>query len=194
MPKKKITQLSLIFLILILITITFIQIKKNKNNRNSTNTESTLDIKTENSNNIIQNIFYESEDKNGNRYEIKSKEGQVDSKNPDIIIMDNVIALIYLSGNSKVIKISSKKAKYNNKTFHTIFNEDVFLLYEDNRVYGDKLELEFEKNKIYMSKNIVFNNLNSQLKADRVEIDLIEKSSKIFMDKITDKILAKYWN
>ena len=39
-----------------------------------------------------------------------------------------------------------------------------------------------------MYKNIVYNKPGTKLKADRLEIDLITKNSKIFMDNKTEKI------
>ena len=85
-------------------------------------------------------------------------------------------------------------ATYNKTNFYTLFRKDVELLYDNNIVTSQKLELVFEKNIINISENIIYKGVNSNLNADYIEIDLIKKTSKIFMDKIGKKVTAKYWD
>tara|TARA_A100001015_G_C15020128_1_gene727555 strand:- start:955 stop:1467 length:513 start_codon:yes stop_codon:yes gene_type:complete len=167
----------------------------NKNKIADNNSENKLTSKStivETKGNLIENIFYLSEDNRGQKYEIFAETGNINENKPNLIKMLNVEGIITLS-NKKRVRIISKRALYNNKTYHTIFEENVVLLYQDNKVTGEKLELEFEKNKIFMSENVKFFNPNSHMFADRVEVDLITKASKIFMDNTNEKILAKYW-
>ena len=42
-----------------------------------------------------------------------------------------------------------------------------------------------------ISENVIYKSLNSELKADRVEIDLNTKNVKILMDKKKDKVKIK---
>ena len=60
--------------------------------------------------------------------------------------------------------------------------------YNDHFISSDKLDLIFEKNLATISNNIIYKNLNTKLQADKVEIDLITKNSKIFMNDKTKKI------
>ena len=53
---------------------------------------------------------------------------------------------------------------------------------------SENLDISFNSNKASMYKNIVYNKPGTQLIADRLEIDLITKNSKIFMDKNSEKI------
>ena len=39
-----------------------------------------------------------------------------------------------------------------------------------------------------IKKKIIYKNLNTELRADRIEIDLVTKNSKILMDKKTKKV------
>ena len=101
--------------------------------------------------------------------------------------MKNVIATINLH-NSVPIIISADNAIYNNINYDTNFYENVVVTYNDHFISSDKLDLIFEKNLATISNNIIYKNLNTKLQADKVEIDLITKNSKIFMKDKTKKI------
>ena len=101
--------------------------------------------------------------------------------------MTNVKATIILK-NSEPIKISSNFAKYNNNSYETNFYKDVVFLYNDHLAESENIDLLFDENLVTIYKNIVYKNSNTQLKADRLEIDLITKNSKIFMENKTKKI------
>ena len=137
--------------------------------------------------NLIENIKYTSVDKEGNGYIITSKTGELDYNQPELILMKNVIATINLH-NSVPIIISADNAIYNNINYDTNFYENVVVTYNDHFISSDKLDLIFEKNLATISNNIIYKNLNTKLQADKVEIDLITKNSKIFMDDKTKKI------
>ena len=137
--------------------------------------------------NLIENIKYTSVDKEGNGYIITSKTGELDYNQPELILMKNVIATINLH-NSVPIIISADNAIYNNINYDTNFYENVVVTYNDHFISSDNLDLIFENNLATISNNIIYKNLNTKLQADKVEIDLITKNSKIFMNDKTKKI------
>ena len=193
MPKKRLIQISLISTAIMLVIISLIYVKNTRENLSSNENVKINTLKNDSNNNIIENISYISEDTDGNRLEIKARIGELDNEKPEIIEMKDVTGIIYLSKKKKVF-ISSKLATYNKTTFYTLFRKNVELLYDNNIVTSQKLELEFEKNKINISENIIYKGANSNLNADYIEIDLVKKTSKIFMDKIGKKVTAKYWD
>ena len=130
--------------------------------------------------NLIKNLVYNASDNNGNRYIIKSRLGEIRLKNPDTIFMTDVIADVY-AVDSEPINITSKYAIYNSSNFETNFYEDVLILYLDNEVMAKKMDLDFEKNIGTLTENIIYTSPDMKLLADKVEIDLITKDSKIFM-------------
>ena len=137
--------------------------------------------------NLIENIKYTSVDKEGNGYIITSKTGELDYNQPELILMKNVIATINLH-NSVPIIISADNAIYNNINYDTNFYENVVVTYNDHFISSDKLDLIFEKNLATISNNIIYKNLNTELQADKVEINLITKKSKIIMYDNSKKI------
>jgi lipopolysaccharide export system protein LptA len=116
-----------------------------------------------------------------------SEIGKVDINNSNKIFMTNVVATIYLVDSSPV-KITSKYANYNNISHETSFFENVKVTHLIHKVTSENLDISFNDNSASMYNNIVYNKPGTNLKADRLEIDLITKNSKIFMYNKTEKI------
>ena len=86
------------------------------------------------------------------------------------------------------INITSKYAIYNSTNFQTNFYEDVLIIYLDNEVTSEKMDLDFEKNIGILTENIIYKSPNLELLADKVEVDLLTKDSKIFMFEESKKV------
>jgi len=146
---------------------------ENKNN----NPES---LKSEN--NLIKDMDYQVIDDNGNKYFIYSKYGEISTDDPDIILMENVVARIELF-EKDTIYINSSLAKYNVINYETNFNKTVKLKYLDHEILAENIDLSFKKNFAWLYKNVIYKSTNYELFADKIEIDLITKDSKIFKNK-----------
>ena len=131
-------------------------------------------------NNVIKNIRYFSTDKQGNEYLITSKYGEISSKDSNIILMKNVTSQINLFERD-TIYITSKFAEYNSLNFDTNFNQDVILEYSEHKINSENMDLSFKKNFVEMYDNIIYKSPTNELFADKLEIDLLTKDSKIFM-------------
>jgi len=110
--------------------------------------------------------------------------------------LKNVRAEILLINNEKII-ISSNKAIYNNNNHDTKFFIDVKASYKDHLVNCDKIDLIFSEDIAILSENLIYKKSYSHsLYADRMEIDLISKKSKIYMinNKKRVKIVYKGQN
>jgi LPS export ABC transporter protein LptC len=191
MNKKIFIQLTLLTLIIFLLTIFFRYYNNNtEKTANNLNTINNTDKKIKKSNeNIIKDIRYFSKDAQNNSYEIISDFGIIDLNNPDITFMTNVTASIYLENSNNII-ITSKFANFNNKDYETEFYENVNIVRADEKIMSQKLEFSLKKDLILISDQVVFEKPGFNLKADKVEIDLITKNSKIFMNDSTKKVVA----
>ena len=136
---------------------------------------------------MIEDLKYLSTDKEGNEYKIEAKKGNIDKDNPDIIYLENVEAVILLQ-NSETILIKSKFAKYNTKNFDTLFNNSVSLDYGEHGLKSEFLNLSFENNLVSIYDNVRYLSGISSLKADRAEIDILNKNTKIFMENSNKKV------
>ena len=141
--------------------------------------------------NLIENLKYLSKDNQGNEYEIKAQKGEISLQNSEIIYMSNVFATIRMKNTAPII-IKSDYAIYNKVNHTTNFNENVLISYQSHKATGNNLDLSFENNMAIMSNEIVYTNMSTTLNADRLEIDLITKNSKISMKNKKDKIEIVY--
>ena len=139
--------------------------------------------------NVIEDLKYVSTDKDGNEYKIEAKKGNIDRKNPDLIFLENVKAVILLQ-NSDYIFIESNFAKYNVKNYDTLFNSSVSIDYGDHFLKSEFLDLSFENNLVSIYDNVRYLSGISSLFADKAEIDILNKRTKIFMETPNKKVLV----
>ena len=187
MKKKIFIQLFLFSLFLFLSIFSYY---KYFNKESQTVTEVTQDKnlnKKNNETNLITDLKYFSVDEKGNKYEITSGYGEISPDNPDIIMMENVKAIIEIY-NSDPIIITSNFAKYNVKNYDTNFEENILVKHADNKLNGENLDLSFQNNLMLMYNSIIYQNPDTTLLADKLEIDLITKDSKIIMNDKKSKI------
>ena len=190
MNKKIIIQFLLLLVVFgIVLSVFFLYFNKEKNQKEtSLKTSKILNSEIDNeTGTLIKDINYSFSDPSGNYYELFSELGKVDIQNSDKMFMTNVEALIYLK-NSSPIKIVSKYANYNKIDHETNFFENVELTHLIHKATSENLDISFNSNKASMYKDIVYNKPGTQLIANRLEIDLITKNTKIFMDKKSEKI------
>ena len=185
MQKKIIIQVFL-FLLIIIISVIFFKFYFKPINLTKEH-DSKINNSDSNQNNLMSNIKYFAADKIGNEYIVQSKLAEFNPNQPNLILMEEVKGVIQFT-NSSPILISSDKAIYNKLNHDTKFFENVLATYDDHKISSQNLELFFDKNLASISKKIIYKNLNTELRADRIEIDLVTKNSKILMDKKTKKV------
>ena len=185
MAKKIYIQFFLIIIFFIISFFLFLKYFKKTGLESFTNTNIPRTINTAESS--IEDLKYLSTDKEGNEYKIEAKKGNIDKNNPDIIYLENVRAIILLQ-NSENILIESNYAKYNAKNFDTLFNDTVYVDYGDHVLKSEFLDLSFENNLVSVYDNVRYLNGISSLRADKAEIDILNKKTKIFMENPNKKV------
>ena len=185
MTKKTYIQLSLIILFFAISFFLFFKYFK------KTNLKSNLELKTQQiisaNESLIEDLKYLSTDKEGNEYMIEAKLGNIDKSNPDIIYLENVTAIISMK-NSDHISIKSKFAKYNTKNYDTLFNDSVSVDYGEHVLSSEFLDLSFENSLVSIYDNVRYISGISSLIADKAEIDILNKRTKIFMKNPNKKV------
>ena len=185
MIKKIYIQLFLIFVFLIISLFLFFKYFKKSSFESNLKANNTQSINSGES--LIEDLKYLSTDKEGNEYKIKAKKGNIDKNNPDIIYLENVEAIVLMQ-NSELISIKSNYAKYNTKNFDTLFNDSVSVDYGEHFLKSEFLDLSFENNLVSIYDNVRYLSGISSLKADKAEIDILNKNTKIFMEDPNKKI------
>ena len=146
-----------------------------------------------NDKNIIENLKYISEDLLGNKYTGNAQSGTLKEDKLNEVQLFEVNAEVTRE-NQEVIYIYSKTANYNKINNNTVFKEKVNVKYGNQTINSEILNLNFESNLIEILQNVYYVNENTKIKADKVEIDLLDKKLKISMIKKKDKvnITSKY--
>jgi len=194
MNKKIIIQLILFFIIVLFISLFFFKyLVKTKIEKPEISKINDSSISNKDFSNIIENIEYKSNDNIGNEYIIKAEYGEILDKDSNVILMKDVNAEINFHNNEK-ITISSSQAIYNTINYDTNFKENVFVKYAQHNVKSDNLDVLFKDHKIKLYNKIDYNNLNTNILADVMEIDLLTKDLKIYMNENDKKINATYNN
>ena len=190
MNKKVLIQITLLIIIgLILLTVFAVyQTKKNKSTTIIKNSKKILikDSKDNNSN-IIEDIEYIAKDDRDNIYKIESKFGKINPEEPDMVLMDKVTAVITLKNREEII-ISSDHAIYDSKSYETNFYDNVKLNYTEHNIKSENIYLSFQNNLVSIRNRIIYKNLNNEMRADEIEMNLITKEIKIFMHNNEKKI------
>lgn len=185
--------IQIIFIIIFFTIVFLFYYRYFSSNNVSTNNVSTIlqnnnpdseGLQKENS--LIKDMTYQTTDINGNKYYIFSEYGEVDIINSEIIIMTNVSAKIEIF-NKDTIHINSLSARYNTSSYETNFNKEVKLKYLDHKIFSNNMDLSFQKKFAWLYENVNYKSLDYELFADKIEIDLITKNSKIF-EKNTKKV------
>ena len=190
MYKKIIIQLFLLLTLLTISTLVFFFYFKEKEilKENNIQMKKITELKiNEETASLMKNMNYSFSDLNGNNYEILSEFGKVDINDPDKIFMTNVLATIHLK-NESPIKIVSKFANYNTNDNETNFFENVKIMYKIHKVTSQNLNLSFKSNLVTMYNKIIYTKPGTKLFADQLQIDLLTKNSKIFMNNKFEKI------
>ena len=174
---RKEILIQIFLTILVLIILIFVYQKYFKEDLNETVTMS-KDESAKTENNLI-NIEYESIDREGRKYIITAETGNFKEENSDLIFMTNVNAKIFLLDGS-VIYVSSLNADYNTQVYNTKFYNDVNMKFLEHHIFCENLNIFFDKNLIEAFNNLNYKNLDIIMLADKIEIDLLTKNSKIY--------------
>ena len=152
-------------------------VEKVDRNQNSTST-------------YIDDINYISTDVRGNKYQITAKLSEIKVENSDIMYLTNVIAFVFIK-DKDTVKITSNFGKYNSKNYDTIFSENVIVIYPGHKIIGEYLDFSFLTNLGIFTTNVVYTGEKINLFADKIEMNLKTKDTKIFMNDNEKKVLIE---
>jgi len=152
-------------------------IEKVDENQNSTST-------------YINDINYVSTDVRGNKYQITAKLAEIKIENPDLMFLSDVIAFVFIK-DKDTVKITSNFGKYNTNNYDTIFSENVIVIYPGHKVTGEYLDFSFLTNLGVFTTNVIYTGEKTNLFADKMEMNLTTKDTKIFMNDAGKKVLIE---
>ena len=191
MNKKTVIQILLIFLIILISLLFYLEYFNNSSKISEQNRIiEKIDNNQNNSSTYIKNIDYSSYDAKGNKYQITGELAEIKIENSNVMFLTNVIAYVFIKDSDEV-KITSNFGKYNSKNYDTIFTKSVKIVYSSHKITGDYLDFSFLNNLGTISTNVIYTEGKTSLIADKIEMNLTTKDTKIFMNDIGDKVLVK---
>ena len=199
MDIKKVAQYGLLLLLIITSFLFYYQYFSNEDKTIESNLFEDVSEKKDTkenlneSKNIIENLKYISEDLLGNTYILTAQSATLKEDKINEVQLFEVNAEIARE-NQEIIYIYAKTANYNKINNNTVFKKKVNVKYGDQIIDSEVLDLNFKDNLIEILENVYYVNENTKIKADKVEIDLLNKKLKISMINKKDKvnIISKY--
>ena len=190
MSQKSLIQLIIILLIILISVTVYLNYftKDTEGLAIKTKTLQAENIEDETTN-YMENINYISEISE-NKYEITANRAKIKIDDPDIMFLENVAAFITLK-NSNTIKVTSDFGRYNSKNYDTIFSKNVIATYPDHKITGELLDFSFLNNIGTFSTNIVYVGNKTKMFADKMEINLMNNDTKIFMFDRSKKVIIE---
>ena len=113
-------------------------------------------------------------------FSVKSKEAYILSEEPDIVYMENMHVILYLSEN-RIVEITSLKGRYNKENYNCFFDQDVLATDGDTVITANNLDLIATKNIMKIYNNVNLDNTTSSLKADKIDYNFKTKYFKVSM-------------
>ena len=146
------------------------------------------ELESKNENNLIKNLKYDVNFDDGTKYNITAELSELtNEQNNEVVKMQNVTAIFIDKGNLPLI-ITSDYAVFDNKTYNSLFRNNVSINYINNSINSEKLFLDFEENVITINDNIIYESANGIGKADNIKINLTTKNVQIFMNDSNKKV------
>ena len=191
MNKKTVTQIILIILIFVISLLFYLKyfINNPKSLKNTSSKEKFV-TNTNSSSTYIDNIDYIASDSEGNRYQITAEQAEIETEDSNLMFLKNVTAYVFIKNSDKV-KITSKFGKYNSKNYDTIFSENVIVIYPGHKITGEYLDFSFINNLGIFTTNVIYTGVKTNLFADKIEMNLATKDTKIFMNDTEKKVLIE---
>ena len=185
---KKFIQFFLFFVIIIISIFFYKNYFETKKDLAQKDFVLESDDSLENKNNLIKNLKYDVQFNDNSQYIIIAESSELMyEESVETVYMSMVTAIIVDENNSK-ITVTADTAVFNNSTYNTNFEKNVKIVYFDNIINSQKLDLNFTENIVTIYENVVYEGLQGNMKADNVIINLITKNMEIFMNNPKNKI------
>ena len=185
---KKKFQFFLFLLIFIISLIFYNTYFKSSVQKEVSNSVESEEKDTINKNNVIKNLKYDVKCDDNSKYNISSKMSEIINEDENEVVLMNDVIAKFNDGKNPTIYITSDRATFNNTSFNTTFEKNVRVNYIENEITSDNLDLDFNKNTVYIYNNVLYEGLTGLMKTDNILINLFTKNAEIFMSSPSKKV------
>jgi hypothetical protein len=176
-------QIALISIGILLIFATYFYIPNKKKNSifNKSTTEQDSKKTTINENSIsYENLKYNGMYDLDKPFTVESEKAYILNEDPDIVHMTNMYVTLYLQ-DDRIVRIISKKGKYNKFTYDCFFEQDVEATDGETKIYSQNLDLLATENSVKIYNDVFLDHPAGDLFADKVDYDFETKNFKVSM-------------
>jgi len=182
---RKLIQIFLVsigFLIIIGTYLLYPKIEKNRLKGSVVEDEQPLLKDDQNAGSKFEDLEFRGFYNFDNPFVVVSDEAMILPENSDIVYMTNMKITIKMN-DGRTITITGDKGKYNKVTYDCYLENNVFASDGETQILSDNLNLLSSKDTASIYNNVVVNNKNGQLKADKVDYNFESKYYKVSMFK-----------
>ena len=130
---------------------------------------------------FFENLEYQGLYDLDKKFLVKSKKAQINKAEPDIVIMQDMHVILYLS-DGRIVNIFSDQGKYNKANYDCFFEKNVRASDGQTKIFSDNLDLLGNESEVKIYNNVNINYpTGSSLSADKVDYDFETKHFKISM-------------
>ena len=113
-------------------------------------------------------------------FKVKSKKAYILNEEPDIVYMDVMHVILYLT-DGRIVNITSDKGRYNKATYDCFFEQNVKATDGSTKIFAENLDLLATENFLEIYNNVSLDNTTGYVKADKINYNFETKHFKILM-------------
>ena len=113
-------------------------------------------------------------------FKIKSEKAYILDGEPDVVYMNKMHIILYLS-DGRVVNIISDKGRYNKITYDCFFEQNVKATDGSTKIFAENLDLLSTKNSAEIYNKVNLNYTQGYLQADKIYYDFETKHFKVSM-------------
>ena len=189
--KKTILQITLTLIGIIILFFTYFNKEPEDKVSSQVQEEKFKVVESERDNiNTFENITYEGEDSNKNKFTINAEYAEFTNDKPNIIFMKNIFCRFFFKDGT-VLRITSDRGIFDNILNDMEFEDNVKMFYLENQLFADKANFVNSENYLLVQNNVIGKGPQGNLVADKLNVDLVDKKMKISMynrDKVNIKV------
>ncbi|MBL6758868.1 MAG: LPS export ABC transporter periplasmic protein LptC [Pelagibacteraceae bacterium] len=168
-------------------------ISKNKGSINIEDKSSVTELQNSNFQKGVTkflDVEYKSLDDKGRIYTTTGKEAYLDSKEPNIIILNKVLSYTDLNDGT-TLRVVSDKASYYKNSKNIKYYQNVMITNKDAKITADEASFLSNQNLIKLEKKVIFQDSKNIIKSDIAELNTSTNNLKILMKKQKDKVYGQ---
>ena len=187
--KQRRVQLALVSIALILFAITYIyhpNINKDKLSEKQTLKKDFEETINNKQSTTFENIEYQGLYDLDKPFVVQSEKAYILNEKPNVVFMNNMHVILYLS-DGRTVNIISDKGRYNKITYDCFFEQNVKATDGNTKIFAENLDLLATKNFVEIYNNVNLDYPAGHLQADKIDYNFETKYFKVSM--FDDKLI-----